>query len=369
LPGPITLEKLFDGDGLLAGVGVGGGQRAKDTIDGLEEDAVDAVLAALIPLHQAQEVVHVDVDVLQGLAARGARQSGGVGLRKGGDRSRKVGKGAGTEEWRRWGRRGWESLGDAVQSMRARHVRGRKDSVGEVCPGFSGGGEPGGAFHPAHGASEGEGHEGSTVGGGNEDNAKGEDVGRAGMQAVEAVGDVFLGHAHGAMAGVGMDDLLEEAGKTAAKLHGLRGGQPNCLLVDMRVAVVNDGSGPALVLRDNADGGETQGSEMADVGVGEDHPLAASNHARHLVIEIVREFKGGFMRSSCHGGIFACEAPLGGRDLAWDPVVAHVFEEAGCRVGESADVVREVCWGSETVNRVVPAMSPEEGGSLIDVRT
>jgi hypothetical protein len=45
---------------------------------------MDLVLAALISLHQAQEVVHVDVDILQGLVAGDARESGEVGLREGG---------------------------------------------------------------------------------------------------------------------------------------------------------------------------------------------------------------------------------------------------------------------------------------------
>jgi hypothetical protein len=47
----------------------------------------------------------------------------------------------------------------------------------------------------------------------------------------------------------------------------------------------------------------------------------------------------------------------------------HMLEEVGCQVGEITDVVWEVCWGSETANRVVPAMSLEESGSLIYVRT
>jgi hypothetical protein len=132
------------------------------------------------------------------------------------------------------------------------------------------------------------------------------------VQAVEAVGDVFFGHLHRAVAGVGMDDLLEEAGEAASKLHGLRRSQSNCLLVDVRVAVVDNGTGPALILGDNANGGEAQGSKVADIRIGEDHPLAPSNHAGHLLIEIVGELEGGFVKASGHGSVFAFETPLGG---------------------------------------------------------
>jgi hypothetical protein len=78
-PGAIALEELFDGDGLLAGAGVAVGKRTEDGINGFKEHAMDAILTALSSLHEAQEIIHVNVDILKGLLAGVARKIRGIG--------------------------------------------------------------------------------------------------------------------------------------------------------------------------------------------------------------------------------------------------------------------------------------------------
>ena len=81
-----------------------------------------------------------------------------------------------------------------------------------------------GAFHPAHEASKREGHKRSTIRCRRKGDAKGEDVAGSNMHAVEAIGDVAFALADRAVLRVGVDILLEEAWKAAAKLHGFRRG-------------------------------------------------------------------------------------------------------------------------------------------------
>ena len=103
--------------------------------------------------------------------------------------------------------------------VRSGLVVGGKSGVGEVSASLSGSGEPGGAFHAPHGVSKGEGLKWSTIRCQREGDAKGEGVSGSDIHTVEAVGNVAFALADRAVLWVGMDDLLEEAWKAAAKLH------------------------------------------------------------------------------------------------------------------------------------------------------
>jgi hypothetical protein len=64
--------------------------------------------------------------------------------------------------------------------------------------------------------------------------------------------------------------------------------------------------------------------------------------------------------AALHGFVLALERPGSRAEFALYADVAHVLEEAGCPVGERANVLREVCWGSKTAYRVFPAVSPKK---------
>jgi hypothetical protein len=129
------------------------------------------------------------------------------------------------------------------------------------------------------------------------------------MEAIEAIGDIFFAHADGAVARIGVDNALEETGKCASELHRFRGREANGLLVQVGVAVVDDSSGPAVMLRDDPGWGDAQGGLFAYEVVREDHPLASGDHARHLLGEKVGELKGGFVGAALDGLVFALESP------------------------------------------------------------
>jgi hypothetical protein len=353
----------------LAGVGVTGVERAKNGIDRLEQDAADSVLAPSAALDQAKVVVNINVDVLERLAAGTGRE---ISRQRSGERWHGGGqllkRGLGMERerglWRR-GRRG----GSGVQTVRWWLVVRGQCGIGKVGTGLGGCGEPRGACHPPHGASEGKGDEESAIGSWRKGNAKGKDVAGAKVKAIEAIGDILLAHEDGAMARIGVDNALEETGKCASELHRFRWREADGLLVQIGVAVVDDGARPAFMLWDDAGRRNTQGGLFAYERVREDHPLAARNHGSHFFGEKLGEFHGGFVGAALHGFVLALESPGSGAEFALYADVAHVLEEAGCLVGERANVLREVCWGSKTAYRVFPALSPKEMRCGRDVLT
>jgi hypothetical protein len=139
------------------------------------------------------------------------------------------------------------------------------------------------------------------------------------------------------LARIGVNNALEETGKCASKLHGFRGRKAKGLLVQIGVAVVNNSAGRLE---------QCAGGLFAYEGVPEDHSLALSDHARHFFGKKIGELKGGFVGTALDGLVFALERPGRSAELALYADVAHVLEEAGCLMGERANVLREVCWGS-----------------------
>jgi hypothetical protein len=91
-----------------------------------------------------------------------------------------------------------------------------------------------------------------------QDNSKFGDIGGPQAHAVESVGDVNLSQFGRAKPRVGMDQVAEKTLQGAAKLHSLRRCQPNRLLVDPRVCIVDDEAGAAIPLGDNAQRGDTE---------------------------------------------------------------------------------------------------------------
>jgi hypothetical protein len=63
-PASITFVELLDGNRLLASWGVGGRLRAEDLVDGFKQDAASAGSKGRSPLHGADIVINIDVDVL-----------------------------------------------------------------------------------------------------------------------------------------------------------------------------------------------------------------------------------------------------------------------------------------------------------------
>jgi hypothetical protein len=88
-----------------------------------------------------------------------------------------------------------------------------------------------------------------------QDNSKFGDIGGPQAHAVESVGDVNLSQFGRAKPRVGMDQVAEKTLQGAAKLHSLRRCQPNRLLVDPRVCIIDDEAGAAIPLGDNAQPG------------------------------------------------------------------------------------------------------------------
>ena len=71
-----------------------------------------------------------------------------------------------------------------------------------------------------------------------------------------------------------MDQVAEKTLQGAAKLHSLRRCQPNRLLVDPRVCIIDDEAGAAIPLGDNAQRGDTEMWESEGGREREDNPEA-----------------------------------------------------------------------------------------------
>jgi hypothetical protein len=85
------------------------------------------------------------------------------------------------------------------------------------------------------------------------------------------------------------------------KLHGVTWGQWDRVSVDIVEAVVADGPGPTVVLRDNAQGTEAKVLELFDHACWEKDPLSFLDHVEHFLVEEVLVLKGRFVRSPSEG--------------------------------------------------------------------
>ena len=151
---------------------------------------------------------------------------------------------------------------------------GRSGKVSQVTCGLSEGSEVRGALNPPHGQGQREGNERSP-GGVRKDNSQLGDVGGAETNAIEAVSDVDFSELVGRPEpGVGMDEVAQETGEGAAKLHGFRGCEPNRFRIDTRVGVVNNQPRPAVALRHDAERGETKVRDVEGDGEREHRPEA-----------------------------------------------------------------------------------------------
>jgi hypothetical protein len=158
LPGAVALEQLLDRDGLLADVGVAGIEGPEDGVDRLKEDAAHAILTAGATLNQAQVVVDVNIDVLEGLAAGALREVARLRRRERGDRCVQGVKN-GLREERRSGFDGRRGRGCClIEAMWRRLVVGGQGSVGKVGASLGGSGKPGRTLNPAHRAGQREGN-------------------------------------------------------------------------------------------------------------------------------------------------------------------------------------------------------------------
>ena len=77
---------------------------------------------------------------------------------------------------------------------------------------------------------------------------------RSNCNAVEAISKVDLNELGGTVAGVGTNNLHEDSFQGTTKLHCLLWGQFECVSVDSGKGVVDDGSGSAPMLGDDANG-------------------------------------------------------------------------------------------------------------------
>ena len=221
-------------------------------VDGVEEDAADAVAAGVGALCQGAEIVDIHVGVGEGRAvvagdAVGCRWAWGVEedvtiRRKVRRNGRRVGL-----KWVTWG----------VPML-------RDERVGDVSNGFGGGAEVGSTFRPAHGKDEGEGDKGFLRGEVWERDGEERGVGWAEPNAVISVGNVGFDHEDGAVMPGSKVDCADEAIEGVAKLHGKLGRKAGGVVVDAVEGEVDDDAVAAVALGHDANGGESQVGEMAD---------------------------------------------------------------------------------------------------------
>jgi hypothetical protein len=90
------------------------------------------------------------------------------------------------------------------------------------------------------------------------DNAQFRDIGSAETNAVETVGNVDFGKLGRPKPWIGVDKATQEPGEGPAKLHGLGRCEPDGVVIDARVGVVNNQPRPAFALRHDAERGDAE---------------------------------------------------------------------------------------------------------------
>eukprot|EP00978_Attheya_sp_CCMP212_P039797 scaffold210763_cov69-Attheya_sp.AAC.2 len=135
------------------------------------------------------------------------------------------------------------------------------------------------------------------------------------------------------------EDMLE----SPTKLHSFRCRKGQGVSVNAKEGVINNCLRPALTLGDNTNGADAKVGKVLDSGIGEDHPLAFSDH--------VAEFSG--------------------QEVCMQ--VATMFPEivvvSSGWVGNSLDVGREISWGAIAAYHLVPPMYLKQSSGCISMIT
>jgi hypothetical protein len=206
--------------------------RSEEQVEGVEDVAACLAKLGRRPLTKREEVIDEDVDVCEGVAGR-RRERRRRGLRR-------------------------RRLGEAFERMWRGEVGQAPGVIDEIRCGFRGSAEVRCGFNEPHGQREVEANKRLGVAGmrGHHEGELGQ-ISQTEPDPHVGIRQVDLGHMHGPVSGVGVNDGVEEPVQGAAKLHGFR----RSLLLDGAVGaapgVVVDEPGAASSLRNAADWAET----------------------------------------------------------------------------------------------------------------
>jgi hypothetical protein len=84
------------------------------------------------------------------------------------------------------------------------------------------------------------------------------------VDAIETVSNIDLDQVHGAVAGISVDDGLEEAIKGFAELHAFSRGERHSIIIDSKEAVINDCTRTAVPLRYDSKRADAKVWEVTD---------------------------------------------------------------------------------------------------------
>jgi hypothetical protein len=104
------------------------------------------------------------------------------------------------------------------------------------------------------------------------------------VDPVKTIHNIDFDKVYWAVTRVSMYDILDDTLEGPTKLHSFRCRKGQGVSVNAKEGVVNNCPGPALTLGDNTNGADAKVGKVLDSGIGEDHPLAFSDH--------VAEFSG-----------------------------------------------------------------------------
>jgi hypothetical protein len=152
------------------------------------------------------------------------------------------------------------------------------------------------------------------------------------VDTIEAIGEVNLDELHRAEAGISSNDLRDDAFQSAPKLHRFPGRQLEGLAIHVGECIIDDVAGASLMLRDDANGRDSEVLEVSNFIVRKHGPYCLLHHIGHLLAQEILEFMGGLVWASGDGCVLAGSGPGRGLYDNGSSSDANVLEESLCWV-------------------------------------
>lgn len=186
------------------------------------------------------------------------------------------------------------------------------------------------------------------------------DIGGAETNAVETVGDVDFGKLGRPKPWIGVDEATQETWEGPAKLHGLGRRQPDCVVIDARVGVVNNQPRAALTLRHDAERGDAEVGDRESGGERKNRPETLLAELKDLAADKFHLVASRFVRPPVDGAAELLARPGGRPQGNGSSPAPQVIEKAACLVRKMADVGRNVGGDTERGDEGFPRAQASE---------
>jgi len=174
--------------------------------------------------------------------------------------------------------------------------------------------------------------------------------------AVESIGNVNLGDVDMAKAGVSMENARKEAMESAAKLHGLGRGINDGVLIDRGKSVVNNGTGTAIVLGDDAQRTESEVGQLRHQRGRKNCPVLFEQHGCKFLTEESNVVFGGFVAATACCSMLARRGPRKVAHGNGSPKPSQVVEKRSSWVREGSNSRRKITGHANAANKLFPGI-------------